>query len=755
MNNLGFTGRISIWSARHHWLVIAGWIIGTAVLVAGSSAIGSRLTTDIEFSSKPDSQVARELLQDARGGTDEFWEQVVVQSETLTVDDPAYQEFVTSLTNAIRATDGAVEPQRVANTYELQQLDPEQAAGLVSADRKTTIIAALLVGGLDEATENVVLLEETLVEYDANERFDVVTGGFASVNEAFTKAAEEDLKAEQNSLPVALLILVLVFGAVVAALLPMAIAMVAIIAVVGPPAGAYGLIALLSQFYEMSFFVTNVALMIGLAVGIDYALFVIARYREERRHGRDKYEAIGIAGDTGARAVVFSGITVVIALFGMFVVPTTIFRSFAIGASSVVLVTLLQSVTLLPAVVSIVGDNINRLSIPFIGGNADKDEERGFWAGAARFVMAHPWPMALGTSALLIVMSLPYFSINLGRSGTASLPERFTARQAFDILDAEFSAGRIQPTEIVIQADDVNDPSVQAAIADLRDLLAADSRYQLVNGVQILRDDLASVAVAVPGEEASDEAIEAMKFIRSDLVPAAFNGVDADVYVGGPTAGNSDFFDVVDAYTPWVFAFVLGFSFILLTLIFRSLVVPAKSIVMNLLSVGASYGVVVAVFQWGWLAEPLGFTQVESIEAWLPLFMFTILFGLSMDYHIFLLSRIRERFDETHDNAESVAFGLRHTANIITGAAAIMVAVFAGFALGDMPMFQQIGVGLAASVFLDATIVRTILVPATMRLLGDRNWWMPSWLNWLPDLRVEREPAGARAVTPVGMAGGD
>ena len=223
-------------------------------------------------------------------------------------------------------------------------------------------------------------------------------------------------------------------------------------------------------------------------------------------------------------------------------------------------------------------------------------------------------------------------------------------------------------------------------------------------------------------------------------MPAAFAGVEADVYVGGPTAGNSDFFDVVDEFTPWVFAFVLGFSFVLLTLIFRSLVVPVKSIIMNLLSVGASYGVVVAIFQWGWLAEPLGFTQVESIEAWLPLFMFTILFGLSMDYHIFLLSRIRERFDETHDNAESVAFGLRRTANIITGAAAIMVAVFGGFALGDLPMFQQIGVGLAVSVFLDATIVRTILVTRTLRLLGDRNWWMPSWLNWLPDLRVEREP---------------
>jgi RND superfamily putative drug exporter len=269
--------------------------------------------------------------------------------------------------------------------------------------------------------------------------------------------------------------------------------------------------------------------------------------------------------------------------------------------------------------------------------------------------------------------------------------------------------------------------------------IAGDSRYSLVNGVETLRQDLAVVQVAVPGDNASPEAIEAMKFLRSDILPDAFEGVDASVYVGGPTAGNSDFFDVVDRFTPWVFAFVLGFSFILLTLIFRSVVVPVKSIIMNLLSVGAAYGVVVATFQWGW-GTAIGFTQVDKIEAWLPLFMFTILFGLSMDYHIFLLTRIRERFDETHDNAESVAFGLRRTANIITGAAAIMVAVFGGFALGNLPMFQQIGLGLASAVFLDATIVRTILVPATMRLLGDVNWYMPSWLEWLPDLRVEREP---------------
>ncbi len=743
MSSLGFTGRLSAWSARRHWLVIAGWVLGAVLITVLAGITGSRLTTDIEFSNNPESQTARELLQEARG-TEPYFEQVIVRSDRYTVDDPEFAAFVAELTAAIRSHEEAVDPQQTFSYFEIGE------PSLVSENRRTTIVPTLLRGELDEATENVHVLLETLGEFGSREGFQVLTGGFASVNAAFTEASEADLAAEFKVLPVALVVLLLVFGAVVAALLPMGIAFLAI-------GITFGLIALITQVYEMSFFVTNVMTMIGLAVGIDYALFIIARFREQRRHGADRIDAIGVAGDTAGRAVMFSGLTVVIALMGMFVVPTSIFRSFAIGASAVVLVTIVASVTLLPAVLSLLGDRVNALSIPFIGGNVDQDDERGFWAGAARFVMKHPLPMAVGASALLLVMTIPYFSIALGFSGTQALPEQFQARQAFDILDEEFSAGRLQPTEIVVQAADISEPAVQSAIARLQESIAADRTYALINGVQILRDDLAVVSVAVPGDSASDEAIAAMKFLRTDLVPAAFSGVAADVYVGGPTAGNSDFFDVVDTYTPWVFAFVLGFAFVLLTLIFRSLVVPVKSIIMNLLSVGASYGVVVAIFQWGWGADALGFTQVTHIEAWLPLFMFTILFGLSMDYHIFLLSRIRERFDETHDNAGSVAFGLRRTANLITGAAAIMVAVFGGFALGDLPMFQQIGLGLAVSVFLDATIVRTILVPATMRLLGNVNWYMPAWLAWLPDLRVEREPVALAAeATPVpaGAPGG-
>ncbi|MEX2372919.1 MAG: MMPL family transporter [Dehalococcoidia bacterium] len=352
MRSLGATGRLSLWSARRHWLVIAAWLLSAAVLTVAAGITGSRLTTDIEFSNKPESQVARELLLEARG-TEPYFEQVIVRSEQYTVDDPAFATFVGELTAAIRSHDDAIDPSQTFSYFEAGE------RSLVSADGHTTIVPTLLRGELDAATEHVEVLQATLDEFDGRDGFQVVTGGFASVNAAFTEASESDLAAEFKALPVALVVLLLVFGAVVAALLPMGLAFIAI-------GITFGLIALITQVYEMSFFVTNVMTMIGLAVGIDYALFVVARFREQRRLGAQRYEAIGIAGDTAGRAVAFSGVTVVIALLGMFVVPTSIFRSFAIGASAVVIVTVLASVTLLPAVLSLLGDRVNALSIPFV-----------------------------------------------------------------------------------------------------------------------------------------------------------------------------------------------------------------------------------------------------------------------------------------------------------------------------------------------------------------------------------------------------
>ena len=337
----------------------------------------------------------------------------------------------------------------------------------------------------------------------------------------------------------------------------------------------------------------------------------------------------------------------------------------------------------------------------------------------------------------MIAATYFYFEIETGLNGVDVFPEGAQVREAFFVLEEEFSIGLVNPTEIVIDGD-IGNPGVQEAIAGLETSLRDDPRFPIPPVLETNPEgDLTLLTVAIPGEPRDQAALEALAAIRDQYVPAAFAGVSADVFVGGETAKAADFFDVVGLYTPIVFVFVLGFSFVLLLMVFRSIVIPIKAVVMNLLSVGTAYGLLVLIFQKGYGADFLGFRQVEVIDAWIPLFLFSILFGLSMDYHVFLLSRVRERYDQTGNNAEAVAYGLRSTAGIITGAALIMVAVFGGFAAGETIINQQVGFGLAVAVFLDATLVRSILVPASMEVLGRRIWYLPSFLRWLPDLRVE------------------
>jgi RND superfamily putative drug exporter len=351
------------------------------------------------------------------------------------------------------------------------------------------------------------------------------------------------------------------------------------------------------------------------------------------------------------------------------------------------------------------------------------------------------------TGGLLIALAVPILDFNLGNIGISTLPEDSNSRHAFDVLNEEFSAG-ILTADIVIDAPDVDALAVQTGIAKLTASLDDDGFFGSskleING----SGDLALLTVAMPGDFSSPESKSALKRLRNDYIPAAFDNKTADVLVGGPTAETVDSVQTQKDYLPFVFTFVLGFSFLLLLLVFRSIVVPLKAVVMNLLSVGAAYGVLVLVFQEGIGNEVFGFRESPVIESWLPLFLFAILFGLSMDYHVFLLSRIKERYDETGDNRASVAYGLRQTASIITGAALIMVAVFGGMASGDLVTFQQVGFGLAVAIILDATIIRIVLVPASMELLGDWNWYLPSWLNWLPDFRVDGTSARAPQFVP-------
>jgi RND superfamily putative drug exporter len=719
-------------SARRPWWVLGVWAVLLVLAGIAAPRLGDALTSTADFINKPESVRGEQLLEDRLRGPRPYTETVIVRSETATVDDPAFREAVERVTNQVASLGGIVAS--AINTY--QSGIPQ----LVSEDRHTTIIPVTLAGDIEEAGKNAPDYIAAVEAANTDPNFEVLTVGSASLNEEFTHISEEDLqKGEGIGLPVALIILIVVFGAVVAALLPVALALVSI-------AVSVGIVALVGLQYDLSFFIVNMITMIGLAVGIDYALFVVERYREERRRGRPKTEAISVAGGTASRAVFFSGLTVMLALGGMFLVPTSIYRSLSLGAIVVVAVSVLATLTMIPALLSLLGDRIDwprrrKYDAATVVAQDQYDHEtihKGFWGRITRVVMGRPVISVVLSIGLLVLCTLPYLRIELGANGASSLPEG-NAKTAFGILSEDFAAGLIAPVEIVVDGD-VADPRVQTGIDQLVTALQQDGEFGPATVQPNEAGDLALISVPLTIAPDGVEAQEAIRRLRNDIVPAAFSGAPAEVLVAGEQAFNLDFFDLAEEYTPIVFAFVLGLTFVLLLLAFRSIVVPVKALLMNLLSVGAAYGLLVLVFQEGVGASWFGFQQVETIEAWLPLFLFSILFGLSMDYHVFLLSRIKEHFVLTGRNSESVAVGLQSTGRIITGAALIMVVVFGGFAAGRLVMLQQAGFGLAIAVLLDATIIRSVLVPASMALLGDWNWYMPKWLTWLPDLRIEGDP---------------
>ena len=645
------------------------------------------------------------------------------------MDDPAFRQKVETVFGDIFAL-GSDTVAAGRNYYQ------ENDESLVSEDRKATIMPLVLTGRLKDAEQNVGHILDLVQEADAADDFRVLMGGTASISFESNELALHDLEqGERIGVPVALLILAALFGTVVAALAPIGLAIVAIIV-------ALGLVALIGQAFELVFFVTLMVTMIGLAVGIDYSLLIVSRFREEMGGGLSKSAAAERAGNTAGRTVLFSGVTVIIALCGMLIVPFLFFQSLAIGAILVVAVALAATLTLLPAVLALLGPKVNMLPIPFSGRfrikppDASKD---GFWEFITQKVTKYPVISIVAIAVPMVVLTIFYFDIKTGINGVDAYPEGAQTREAFFVLEENFSFGLVNPVEIVIDGN-VNSPEVQAAIQRLRETLSNDPRFPLPPTSTVSpAGDLGLLTLITHGEPSSQAAVDAVIVLRDEYIPAAFDGVAAEVLVGGLSAASADVFEIVETYTPIVFVFVLGFSFIILMLVFRSIVIPIKAVIMNLLSVGATYGLLVLVFQKGVATDLLGFRHAEVVDVWIPLFLFSILFGLSMDYHVFLLSRIRERYDQTGNNAEAVAYGLRSTATIITGAALIMVAVFGGFASGDTIINQQVGFGLAVAVLLDATLIRTVLVPASMEVLGKRNWYLPSFLNWLPDLRIEAE----------------
>jgi len=634
---------------------------------------------------------------------------------------------------------------------------------------------------------DIHLLTDTTAEF-TRDGFRVLAFGDASINTAFSEMAEKDLLVgESIGIGVALIILTLVFGAVIAGLVPLVLAIVSVFT-------AIGLTGIVGQIVELNEFVPNIITMMGLAVGIDYSLFVLSRYREERDRGLDELDAITRAGATANRAVFFSGGTVVLALTGMLLIPVKEFQAFGTGAILVVFVAVSACLTLLPAVIGILGDKVNSVHVPtipvtvlFIAGIAiipnrteagkimmvaaivigllivtalihrffkisipllspkesNKDSQGdGFWDTTTRVVMGKPIISMLVAVVILGMLIVPFFDLQKGTSGISVLPEEVPAKQAFDLLNTKYGFGSDSPARVVIVGD-VGSQPIQEALSKLESLLIADQGLQAPQVRIEPGVELAVLDAAIPDDPFAQTALTTIRRIRSELIPQAFAGVPSSDYtalVGGASAETVDSVKITDDYTPLVFVAVLGLSFLLLLIAFRSIVIPIASILINLLSVGAAYGLVVLVFQKGFLIDVFGFQQVDQIEFWLPLFMFSILFGLSMDYHVFMLSRIKEHYDETGEHAESVAFGMRTTSRIITGAALIMVAVFGGFALGEIAFFQSMGFGLAAAVLLDATVVRSMLVPSVLRILGKSTWYFPTVLRWIPNISIESIP---------------
>ena len=705
-------------SARRPKRTIAIWAV---VMVVAFGLVGGLfsdvITTEFKFLDNQESDRATKLLEERLRGSDTAREVVTVRSADLTVDDPAYREQVESLHNEIVGLGGGV----VASARNYYQSGDES---LVSSDRRSTILPLVLAGSFQDAESNIGKVHDLLDRTDASSGFEVFITGEATFAQDFTEGAQKDLeKGEAFAMPIALIILAVVFGALAAAVLPMVLA-------VGSIVVAVGLVALIGQGFEFNVFVQNMITMIGLAVGIDYSLFIVSRYREERARGLVKLDAITAAGATASRTVLFSGLTVVLALAGLLIVPHNVFVSLSVGAILVVTIAVMASLTLLPAVLSIMGDGVNKFRVPLLNRRKAQsvDGKGGFWDRVAYAVMRRPVISLVITAGLLIAAAVPYLDINTGTSGVSTFPDDFRAKQGFAVLQEEFGFGPNAPAEVVIDGD-IESPRVQEAIGRLQTTLEADGIFGPSSLEVNDAGDLALLSVSLVGDAQGEDTIHAVRRLRSEYIPDAFSGVPAEVLVTGTTAEEIDLIDLTDDYLPIVLGVVLALSLVLLTVVFRSIVIPIKAVIMNLLSVGAAYGLLVLVFQKGVGNEIFGFPQVDVIQSFLPIFLFAVLFGLSMDYHVFLLSRIRERYLQTGNNDESVAFGLRSTAGLITGAALIMVAVFSGFATGDLVQLQQFGFGMAVAILLDATIVRTILVPATMKLLGDWNWYLPNFLQ--------------------------
>ena len=717
-----FTSRVGRWSAGHRKAAIFGWLAFVVVAFVIGSASGM-VTLKSGEGENGQSRLADQTLAQqfprARAG-----EEVLFESQGRPLSATGYRVAVANLVARLRHTPSVAKIE--------SPLAPGNQ-GQVSKDGRAALLTFLITGDPKTAGDRVgPALAATAAVQRAHPRLFIGEFGDGSANKAINKRVAQDFqKAEITSLPVTLFILVLAFGALVAAGVPLLLAITAVLA-------ALGLTSLFSHLLHVDQSIQSVILLIGLAVGVDYSLFYLRREREERARGLAPADALQAAAATSGRAVLISGFTVMIAMMGMFLMGSQVFASFGVGSVLVVAISLIGSLTVLPAVLSKLGDRVDRGRVPFLSRLRAKNGESRFWGAIVGAVLRRPVLWGGAATALLIALAIPAFSLHTVNSGAQGLPQDMPIVKVYNRIQKAFPGGA-GPAVVVVSARDVTTPQVSAGIAALkRGALATGQLFDPVTTTISASHQAESVEIPIGGKGTDAISNRALETLRNTVIPATIGRVPGvTVNVSGWTAQSKDFNDSMKAHAPYVFLFVLGLAFVLLLVTFRSIVIPIKAIILNLLSVGAAYGVLVLVFQRGHLQSLLGFKSIGGVTDWLPLFLFVILFGLSMDYHVLILSRVREAYDRGMSSEDAVAYGIKATAGVVTSAAVVMVAVFSIFATLGMLDFKMMGVGLAAAILIDATIVRAVLLPAAMKLLGDWNWYLPHWLEWLPHVSTE------------------
>ena len=722
--------RMGRWSATHRKTAIFGWLAFVIASFAIGATVGMK-TIDQNDSNVGEARKGDHIIRDAGFKVDQQMEYVLVQSKSSTVTDPAFRAVVTDATSTL---------ERFPKVELLRSPLAAGNDGQISPDGHSALIQFSPKGTYDESVAYIDTITASVTKLqNRHPDFVVVEAGSVSTGKALDEMFGSQLaRAGLVSIPLTLIILLVVFGSVVGATVPLLLALSSVFATIG-------LVAIPSQIVPMDESVAEVILLIGLAVGVDYSLFYIRRERDERRAGRSESAALEAAAATSGRAVLISGMTVMIAMAGMFFSGDKTFMSFAIGTMMVVAVAMIGSLTVLPAVLSWLGDRVDKGRVPFLWRLRREDGEGRVWGAILDRVLRRPLVSALAAAGVLVALAFPALQLHTSNTGFDALPKSLKEVRDYNKVQAAFPGGAIPATVAI--AGDASDPALKAAVAELESkALATGKAIEPITVTVAPTGKALTVDIPLVGSGTNAVSNDALTTLREDVLPATIGKVAGVEYaVTGETASSKDWSDAMKSSVPIVFAFVLAFAFLLLLVTFRSIVIPFKAILMNLLSVGAAMGAIVAVFQWGWGENVLDFQANGGIAAWLPMFLFVILFGLSMDYHVFILSRVREYYDRGLDTEHAVAKGIKSTAGVVTSAAVVMMLVFGVFATMPIIDFKEMGIGLAAAILIDATIVRGVLLPATMKLLGKWNWYLPTWLDWLPQLELEREADPVRA----------